>query len=179
VVPPAVRRLAAAIALVPALALANDEGQRRAGDVLSYALPLATLGVELARGDGRGALQFAESFGVTTLATEVLKRTVHSERPDHTNDQSFPSGHAARAFAAATYVQRRHGFGSAWPLYALSVYVGHTRVDAQRHRWVDVAGAAAIAAASSWWLVEPKPSMGVAAAVRPRGISLTMVIALP
>jgi membrane-associated phospholipid phosphatase len=174
------RRIAAiGIALMPMVAFADDSGQRRAGDVLSYALPLTTLGVEWGRGDGRGALQLAESFGATVVVTEVFKRTIKSERPDHTNDESFPSGHATRAFAAATYVHRRHGFGSAWPLYALSVYVGHTRVAAQRHRWGDVAGAAAIAAASSWWLVEPKQTAGMGTAWRPKGITLTMVVALP
>jgi membrane-associated phospholipid phosphatase len=176
-----VERLIAVIgvALVPTVALANDGDQRRAGDILSYALPLTTLGVEWAGGDGRGALQLAESFGTTVVVAELFKRTIKAERPDHTNDESFPSGHAARAFAAATYVHRRHGFSSAWPLYALSVYVGHTRVAAQRHRWGDVAGAAAIAAASSWWLVEPKQTIGNGTTLRPKGITLTMVVALP
>ncbi|MBL8333059.1 MAG: hypothetical protein JNM08_08150, partial [Rubrivivax sp.] len=70
---------------------ASDSG-RRAGDRLSYALPLATLGVELARGDREGAAQLALSFAVTTGTAEVLKRVTGVERPDGSNDLSFPSG---------------------------------------------------------------------------------------
>jgi len=142
----------------PGRVLAGTDGERQAGDVLSVAMPVATLGVELWRGEWTGARQFGESFLVTVAATEVLKRTTHVERPDHTNDQSFPSGHAARAFAAATYVHRRYGFEDAWPLYVMATYVGHTRVQSGRHRWADVAGAAGVSALSSWWLVDPKQS---------------------
>ncbi|HEX6019677.1 MAG TPA: phosphatase PAP2 family protein [Burkholderiaceae bacterium] len=137
-------------------AVASSDATREAGDVLSVAMPVATLGVELWRGERTGALQFTESFVVTVAATELLKRTTHVERPDGTNDQSFPSGHASRAFASATYVHRRYGWQHAWPLYGLATYVGYTRVASDRHRWADVAGSAAVAALSSWWLVDPK-----------------------
>lgn len=131
---------------------ASDSG-RRAGDRLSYALPLATLGVELARGDREGAAQLALSFAVTTGTAEVLKRVTGVERPDGSNDLSFPSGHAARAFSSAAYVRARHGLLPALPLYAGALYVGHTRVEARRHRWGDVLGAALLAEASAQWLV--------------------------
>ena len=156
---------------------ASTDAEREAGDVLATAMPLATLGVELWRGETTGAKQFAASFLVTVGATEVLKRTTQVERPDGTNDQSFPSGHASRAFASATYVHRRYGFADAWPLYALATCVGYTRVASERHRWADVAGSAGIAALSSWWLVDPKQSVSVA--VGPRSLSVQWRIALP
>lgn len=138
-------------------ASAATNGERQAGDVLSYALPAGVLGAELWRGDRDGAGQFAASFAATVITAEILKRTTGVERPDRSNDQSFPSGHAARAFAAATYVHRRHGVDAALPLYGIAAYVGYTRVQSDRHRWADVAGAAALAAASSWILVEKAP----------------------
>lgn len=144
------------------MAPAQAQSERRIGDALRYVLPAATLGVELARGDREGAGQFALAFTASAAATEVLKRTVHVERPDQSNDQSFPSGHAVNAFAAATYVHRRHGFRYAWPLYAAATYVGYTRVHANRHRWSDVIGSAAIAGAMTWWLVDPKKEPAVA-----------------
>lgn len=153
--------------LVTALPAAAADGERRAGDVLSYALPAATAGVELWRGDRQGALQLTRSFVVTVAATELLKRNTGVERPDHTNDESFPSGHAARAFAAATYVHRRHGLESALPLYAGALYVGYTRVQSGRHRWADVVGAAGVAALSSRWLVDREtPSLAVSRSSR-------------
>jgi membrane-associated phospholipid phosphatase len=147
-------------AWLPTRAPARDGTERRLGDVLSYALPAAALGGELLRGDGAGAGQFARSFVVTLAATEALKRTTGVERPDHSDDLSFPSGHAARAFAAATFVHRRHGFANAVPLYAVATFVGYTRVQANRHRWADVLGAAVVAALSSRFLVEPRPIPG-------------------
>jgi len=47
-------------------------------------------------------------------------------------------------------------------------YVGWTRVRADRHRWADVAASAALAGASSWWLVAP---------MRERGVALVPVVA--
>ncbi|MCV2371305.1 phosphatase PAP2 family protein [Roseateles oligotrophus] len=118
-------------------------------------MPAATLAYALWQEDYPGAWQFAGSFTLTLAATEVLKRSTRVTRPDQSNDQSFPSGHAARAFASATYLHRRYGFEQAWPSYLLAGYVGYTRVEANRHRWTDVLGAAAVAGVSSWWLVDP------------------------
>lgn len=132
-------------------------GTRETGNLLSYALPLGTLAVELARGDREGAWQFAQTAAVSLAATEVLKHVTHVERPDRSNDESFPSGHATRAFMSAAYVHQRHGLLNAAPLYVAASYVGHSRVDARRHRWVDVAGSAALSMAAAWWLVEPSP----------------------
>ena len=174
--PRPLRCLALALAL-PACVSAGDDAVTRSGDVLSFALPAATLGIELARGDRVGARQFVASFAATMAVTEVLKRTTHVERPDRSNDQSFPSGHASRAFAAATYVHRRHGFADAAALYGLATYVGYTRVQADRHHWSDVAGSAAVAAGSSAALVERKPS-GLAVSVGRRSIFVQYAMVL-
>lgn len=138
-------------------AAAGSAGERRTGDALRYLLPVGVLAAEGLRGDFEGARQFGLSFAATTVVTELLKRTTGVERPDGTNDRSFPSGHAASAFAAATYVHRRHGLEAAVPVYALATYVGYTRVHSGRHRWIDVGGAAAIAAASTWTFVDAAP----------------------
>jgi membrane-associated phospholipid phosphatase len=146
--------LALATACLIASTPARADPQREAGDVLRWALPLGTLTAEIARGENQGARQFSAAWLATLGATEILKRTVRVERPDRSNEMSFPSGHAAPAFAAATYVHRRYGPDHAWPLYAAALYVGHTRVEAGRHRWIDVAGSAAVAATMSALLVD-------------------------
>lgn len=135
--------------------MAGVDEHRRAGDVLRFALPAGVVAYELSRGDTEGTWQFGKSWAVTLIATEALKRTTHVERPDRSNDESFPSGHASHAFAAATYMHRRHGIEEAWPWYVAATYVGWTRVHAGRHRWGDVVGSALLAGASSWWLVKP------------------------
>src|SRR5437868_15541714 len=63
----------------------------RSGDVLRYAIPVATLSVELLRGERQGALEYSEALATSLIATEVLKRTTHVERPDRSDDKSFPS----------------------------------------------------------------------------------------
>lgn len=156
--------LAAVVILLCLLVGAHEvraDSQRRAGDFLATAIPLATLGTELYRGDREGAWQFAMTFAASTAATDVLQRVTHVARPDGTNHHSFPSGHAARAFSAAAYVRRRHGFDAAWPLYLAALYVGHTRVAADRHRWGDIAGAALVSEAAARWLVEPESKVVV------------------
>ena len=138
-----------------AAAFADVDDHRRAGDVLRFAMPAGVAGYELWRGDKEGVWQFGRSWAVTLGATEALKRITQAERPDRSNNESFPSGHASHAFAAATYMHRRHGIEEAWPWYVAATYVGWTRVHANRHRWGDVAGSAALAGASTWWLVAP------------------------
>jgi membrane-associated phospholipid phosphatase len=155
--------LPTALAALAGAALASDGLESQAGDVLSAALPAATLVVELWRGEWTGAKQFAEATFVTVATTELLKHVTHVERPGGGDDRAFPSAHAAWAFSPATYVHRRYGLADAWPLYALATYVGYTRVHADEHTWADVAGAAGISALSSWWLVDPKqPAPAVA-----------------
>lgn len=156
--------LAALVFLLCLLVGAHEvraDSQRQAGDFLATAMPLATLGTELYRGDREGAWQFTMTFAASIAATEVLQRTTHVERPDRSNDQSFPSGHAARAFSSAAYVRRRHGFDVAWPMYIAALYVGYTRVEADRHSWADVAGAALVSELAAWWLVEPESKVVV------------------
>jgi len=153
----------ATFALLAAPAVAFDH--TRAGDVLENALPAGAAAMELWRGDRDGALQLGGAFVVTLLATRVLKSEVHARRPDGSSSDAFPSGHAARAFSAATSMHRRHGWAEAWPWYAAAGYVGWTRVHADRHRWGDVAGSLLVAGAASWWLVEPAGGSDVA--VRP------------
>ncbi len=152
--------LSACLACAATSALASDD-QRRIGDLLRFAMPAAVATQELWRDDHEGLGQFGRSWILTLGATEVLKRWTRIERPDRSDDMSFPSGHASQAFAAATYMHRRYGFGEAWPWYGAATYVGWTRVRAGRHRWVDVAGSAALAGASSRWLVSPAGAEGV------------------
>lgn len=148
-----------ALLLATSASLASE---RKLGDQLSLALPIGTAAVELWRGDHQGAWQLAQTFALTTGVTELLKKHTGVTRPDGSDDKSFPSGHAARAFSAAAYVQQRHGFEAAWPLWLGATYVGHTRVEARRHRWSEVAVAGALAYGVARWRVEALPGQGQA-----------------
>jgi len=75
--------------------------------------------------------------------TIAVKELVRRDRPEGTG-YSFPSGHAATAFASATVLQRRFGWKAGIPAYAVASYVAASRVDMQRHYLSDVIVGAAV-----------------------------------
>lgn len=87
------------------------------------------------------------AFAVNVGAVELLKHTVHSERPDHSDDHGFPSGHAAISFLGADMLFCEYKDVSPWigiGGYAVAATTGILRVHHDRHHWLDVAGGAAI-----------------------------------
>lgn len=142
----ACRSLVLALAVMLALPGTAVAGKlfKTYGDVVSYALPAAALAVTIARGDGEGLAELATAMLFADAATQGLKRMVGRARPDASDNLSFPSGHATRAFAAAAFLDRRYGRGFGLPAYLLAWTVGASRVDAEAHYWSDVIGAAVI-----------------------------------
>lgn len=166
-----IRALAALLAIglaCPPGAQAGD-GIETSGDVLRAAIPLAALGVAWHRDDDEGLEQFLWAYGATVGGTLVLKEVVDKERPDGSDDDAFPSGHAATAFVGAAVLQRRYGWRTAWPAWVLAAWTGWTRVDADEHDWADVAGGAAVGVASAWIFVEPVENLRIAPAALPGG----------
>ncbi len=54
------------------------------------------------------ALRAADAIGTATLLSEGFKNLFHEKRPDSNAHDSFPSGHATAAFAAATVESDLH-----------------------------------------------------------------------
>lgn len=75
---------------------------------------------------------------------EPLKLAVGRERPDHSNHQSFPSGHSAVTFAAATVIERHLGWKRAALGYLIAGYVASSRLHDNVHYVSDVAFGAAV-----------------------------------
>ncbi len=150
------------LSLLLVLAPLRAEGQsceskavETSGDVLLIAMPVATAAAVLAMQDWEGLKQAAFT-GVTTLGiTYLLKYTVGKERPDRSDNLSFPSGHTASLFANAAFVQRRYGWAWGGPAYALAAYVGWSRTYARKHDWWDVAAGAVIGAGSAYIYTRP------------------------
>ncbi len=75
------------------------------------------------------------------ILTFSLKRITAVPRPDTKELTSFPSGHTAQAFAAATFMAREYGHKSIWysiGAYTLATGVGTMRVMNNRHWMSDV-----------------------------------------
>ncbi len=100
----------------------------------------------------------AGSVGVAFGVKTGLKAIVKEDRPDHSDNKSFPSGHAAMAFAAARSIDKEFRCESVWiPIagYAAATALGVERVVNDRHHWYDVVAGAAVGIGSAeltWWL---------------------------
>ena len=106
----------------------------------------------------RFAVNTVASMGVAYVGKTALKGIIKEERPDHSDNKSFPSGHAAIAFAAARSIDKEFRKESIWiPIasYAAATAIGIERVTSDRHHWYDVAAGAALgygAAELTWYL---------------------------
>ena len=79
---------------------------------------------------------------LTQLVVNGLKLTTGVLRPDATNYFSFPSGHTAAAFMAATLFYKEYGLGLV--AYAAAIVTGFTRILNNRHWLFDVIIGAAL-----------------------------------
>ena len=106
----------------------------------------------------RFAVNTIASVGVAYVGKTALKAMVKEERPDHSDNKSFPSGHTAMAFAVARSIDKEFRKESIWiPIagYAAATAVGIERVANDRHHWYDVVAGAAVgygAAELTWYL---------------------------
>jgi membrane-associated phospholipid phosphatase len=80
---------------------------------------------------------------VAGVSTFALKFVTQRARPDG-EPRSFPSGHAAGTFAAATVVQRHYGLKGAIPAYTAAVLISGARLQANSHYATDIIMGAAV-----------------------------------
>ncbi len=122
------------------------------------------LAVDVAAGAGWGTVRAAiVAVAGTNLVVEVVKRAVNRARPDgehKASNASFPSSHAANAFALAwilTARWRRLG----WVFFPLAVLVAFSRMYLNRHFLSDVVVGAAVGMLCAWaaarWLPPGRP----------------------
>jgi membrane-associated phospholipid phosphatase len=81
-----------------------------------------------------------------------IKYAVRRDRPTG-ECCSFPSGHAATAFAAAAVLERHLGYRAAWPTLVIASYVATSRLHDNRHFLSDVIFGSAIGTATGWTIV--------------------------
>ena len=117
-------------------------------------VPLAAGIISLVKDDWDGAWQLGFTYVATMGVTEGLKYTVDETRPDG-GKHSFPSGHAASAFAGAAYLQRRYGWQYGVPAYAIGALVGYARVHNDKHYWHDILASAVIGSVAGFFITKP------------------------
>ena len=81
---------------------------------------------------------------ITEMLVEPIKFATQRARPDGSNHLSFPSGHAAITFAAASVVERHFGWKGSLAAYAVAAYVSTSRLHDNRHYLSDIVFGAAV-----------------------------------
>ncbi|MCF2515617.1 phosphatase PAP2 family protein [Sphingomonas sp. G124] len=147
---------ACAMLALPSPAHAGDKGWATASDIGRDGLVVVALGLPAVEGDWSGAKQAAFSLGATALVTTALKEGISEERPDGSNNKSFPSGHTSVSFAAAATLHKRQGWEVGVPAYVVATFVGVARVKADKHFVHDVVVGAVIGEAAGWLLTSRK-----------------------
>lgn len=139
----------------PAYALSNKQWAN-ISDVGAYSLLGTSLLWPVIDSDWRGLRDAGLSLGTSTAITQFGKAVIHKQRPDNSDDKSFPSGHSSMAFAAATTLYLRNGWEFGVPAYAIATLTAGARVGAKKHFWIDVIAGAAVGTGSAWLFTDPK-----------------------
>jgi membrane-associated phospholipid phosphatase len=111
------------------------------GKGLNYILASGVIWLD--RGKSRHELtkrwrQMSEAYALNTLAMLVIKKTSHRARPDHSDHQSFPSGHTSTSFCTAAFLYGRQDRLTGLTGYALAGLTGYQRLQSNRHWFSDV-----------------------------------------
>ncbi|WP_435978788.1 phosphatase PAP2 family protein [Psychrobacter sp. DM4] len=141
------------IATAPAQA-ASHSSLEQAGDIIAVGIPLIAYGSTYYKDDKEGRQQFYRSFGTTAVTTLTLKSVVNKDRPDNSDDESYPSAHTSVAFQGASFIHKRYGFESSIPAYVGAGFVGYSRLKSDKHDVADVVAGAALGIASSMYLTK-------------------------
>jgi hypothetical protein len=79
-----------------------------------------------------------ESIAVTQIITQTLKMSISRERPNFSDDHSFPSGHTSSVFALATSMNGIYGWKVGVPAFLCATIVGAQRISSNSHYFSDV-----------------------------------------
>jgi len=142
------------LTLNPSARAISNHQWSKISDFGAYGLASSALALPAVRGDWQGFRQAAYSLGTAEGLSLLGKSVVHEQRPDHSDNNSFPSGHSTLAFASATTLYRRYGWEVGVPAYAAATLTAYARVDARKHHWYDVVAGAAIGAGSGWFFTD-------------------------
>ncbi len=103
---------------------------------------------------------------IVTAMVYPTKKLTKQPRPDGSNNNSFPSGHTATAFASAEFMRMEYKDVSPWygvAGYAMATATGYLRMYNNKHWFSDVVAGAGIGIASTklaYWLY-PKIQPGL------------------
>jgi Membrane-associated phospholipid phosphatase len=126
--------------------------RKRIDDYSQLAPAIAVYGLDFAGIKARHnfrdrTIVMATSYIIMGATVQTMKNTVNVERPDGSNNKSFPSGHTATAFVGAHILFKEYKDASPWigiAGYAVATGTGALRVLNKKHWVSDVATGAGI-----------------------------------
>ncbi len=121
-------------------------------DYLQYSPAAVMLGMKMFGYESRSSwprMIVSDAFSTVIMAAAVngLKYTIRRPRPDGSENNSFPSGHAATSFMTATMLHKEYGWRSPWfsiGAYTVATASGVSRILNNKHWMTDIVGGAAI-----------------------------------
>lgn len=90
------------------------------------------------------SLEVGQALVLSNLVTFGAKQAVRRERPDGSDELSFPSGHASSAFATATVVDAAFGHRAGALAFGLAAWVAASRLAENKHFFSDVVAGAGL-----------------------------------
>jgi hypothetical protein len=133
-----------------------DNYSQFAPAVLVYGLN--AIGVKGKHNFKERSIIYGTSLLISSAFTLPLKHITKEERPDGSNNLSFPSGHTAMAFASAQFMFREYKDTNFWlgvSGYSFAVFTGVYRMLNNKHWFGDVVGGAGFGILSTelaYWL---------------------------
>lgn len=166
------RALMGVMTLAVTLSVQAEEWLETTGDVLAVALPVTAVTATYSLDDPEGRRGLLWSLTLNQAATYALKYGVRRERPDGSNDLSFPSGHTSLAFGGASFLQRRYGWDAGLPAYLAASLVGYSRIETDKHYVSDVLAGAALTVGFNALLVDKSSRQQFTLLPQPQGLAL-------
>ncbi len=128
------------------------ENEKEIEDVLQYTNSASVYILYALQNKGTTSLKekfLVNGFSYLLTSTSVIgmKSFIHAPRPNGMDNEAFPSGHAAMAFAGAEFFRMEYGAQSKWATivpYTIAATTAYLRVEHEHHQVQDVLAGAAI-----------------------------------
>ena len=112
------------------------------GDFWGILSPLAVWAIMLKSNMNKDYV--SNAFVANIMSTYAIKSLSQRQRPDGSNNYSFPSGHTSNSFLAAELINQIEGMPLSIPFYLLSINTALSRINDKKHFLSDVVFGAAI-----------------------------------
>ena len=112
------------------------------GDFWGILSPLAVWAIMLKSNMNKDYV--SNAFAANIMSTYAIKSLSQRQRPDGSNNYSFPSGHTSNSFLAAELIYQIEGMPLSIPFYLLSINTALSRINDKKHFLSDVVFGAAI-----------------------------------